>query len=129
MAKKQGFGRAEKLKSRKAIDALFASGKSFAFFPLRVKYAFVPGAESGIKTGVTVSKKYFKRAVHRNRLKRLMREAYRLQKEELLGMGKAKSFSGNLFFIYTDKTLCTFEVMYAAMGQCLQQLQKVIAQQ
>ena len=126
MVKPLRFGRAEKLKSRKLIDTLFASGSSLAAFPLRVKYQFTPAEEgaSTMQAGVTVSKKHFKRAVDRNRIKRLMREAYRLQKAALMQTVKEKNINAALFFMYTDKSLPDFATVYQAMTQCLEALQK-----
>lgn len=124
MAKRYGFGRAEKLKSRKSIDALFQHGKSFAIFPLRVTYTCAP-AEGGspmIQVGVTVSKRYFKKAVDRNRLKRLMREAYRLQKETVHAALVQSGQSCHLFFMFTDKTILSYDTIYTAMTQCLKKL-------
>ncbi|MDU8884703.1 ribonuclease P protein component [Yeosuana sp. MJ-SS3] len=76
------YSNKEKLKSKKLIGQLFAEGKSITNFPLRLIYLethFEDGSK--IKTGVSVSKKKFKRAVDRNRIKRLLREAYRLEKQ------------------------------------------------
>lgn len=75
------FNKKEKLKSKKCIDQLFTSGQSVSVFPLRLVYlptTFDDGTI--IKTGVSVSKRFFKTAVDRNRIKRLIREAYRLHK-------------------------------------------------
>ena len=75
------FGKQEKLKSKKLIGQLFTEGKSITVYPLKLFY--MPAAEdqeSKIKTAVSVPKKNFKRAVQRNRIKRLMRESYRLNK-------------------------------------------------
>lgn len=75
------YSKKEKLKSKKLIGQLFAEGKSVSAFPLRLVY--LPTAfddDVMAKTGVSVSKKYFKAAVDRNRIKRLMREVYRLNK-------------------------------------------------
>lgn len=77
------FPKKEKLKSQKLIEKLFLEGKALTAFPLRVLYLqtdFDDGAK--IKTGVSVSKRNFKKAVDRNRIKRLLREAYRLNKPE-----------------------------------------------
>ncbi|MBL0182209.1 MAG: ribonuclease P protein component [Chitinophagaceae bacterium] len=74
------FGKTEKLKSRKTIEQLFAEGKSFSNFPFRVIWKFTQTADAALQAGFTVSSKNFKNAVDRNRIKRLMREAYRLQK-------------------------------------------------
>jgi len=125
-----GFGKHEKLKSRKAINALFAEGKSFVVAPVRVKYSFVPLAEgtAPVQAGVSVSKKSFKRAVARNRIKRLLREAYRLQKRTLLQTAATANRQLVVFFMYTGKSLPTFELIYNAMTACLNQLQqKVLA--
>lgn len=75
----------EKLKSRKAIDTLFAKGKSVSKFPLRLVYIAHPEMETGlIQIGVSVSKKHFKRAHDRNYFKRVLRETYRLNKASLV---------------------------------------------
>lgn len=75
------YNRNEKLKSKKLIDQLFKNGQSVLVFPLRLVY--MPAVfENNVlaKTGVSVSKKHFKKAVDRNRIKRLLREVYRLNK-------------------------------------------------
>lgn len=72
----------EKLKSRKTIGALFAGGKSVTKFPLRLVY--LPIEEAPTQVAVSVSKKFFKRAVDRNYYKRLLREAYRKNKAQLI---------------------------------------------
>ncbi|MFH6767318.1 ribonuclease P protein component [Gaetbulibacter aquiaggeris] len=75
------FNKKEKLKSKKLIDTLFSEGQSLSAFPLRLVYISTPFDDGVLfKTGVSVSKKHFKRAVDRNRIKRLMREAFRLNK-------------------------------------------------
>ena len=76
------YPKTEKLKSKTTIDLLFSQGKSVSKYPLRLVYVPINlEKEELIKIGVSVSKKYFKKAVHRNRIKRLLREAYRLNKE------------------------------------------------
>ncbi len=77
--------KSEKLKSKKTIDALFSSGKSVSKYPLRLVYvAQAFDDDATIKLGVSVSKKYFKKAHDRNYYKRLLRESYRLNKHLLL---------------------------------------------
>ena len=74
------FPKSERLCSRKAIEALFASGnRSFTAFPLRVVYE----AAEETQILVSVSKRHFKHAVDRNRAKRQIREAWRLNRDIL----------------------------------------------
>lgn len=89
--KTQGYSRSEKLKQKRETTLLFEKGKWKSMGKLRLiivkqtdKIAenneTVPKADG--KIGVSVSKRYFKKAVDRNRIKRLLREAYRLHKTE-----------------------------------------------
>jgi ribonuclease P protein component len=129
MAKEFSFGKAEKLKSRKSIEALFAGGEAFSRFPIRVVFCLKPagdGTEAGVKVGVSATKKHFKKAVDRNRIKRLLREAYRLQKREAVAVAKERALQVEVFFLFTGKELPAFEVIFASMQQCLKQLQKKI---
>jgi ribonuclease P protein component len=129
MAKPFGFGKKEKLKSRKQIDDLFATGKSFAIFPIRVTYKLLPADEQlPLQVAVTASKKYFKKAVERNRIKRLLREAYRLQKAETIAIFRQKGQQAHVFFMYTDKTIAPFEEVKVTMGKCLKRLQQKVAE-
>ncbi|AUS05168.1 MULTISPECIES: ribonuclease P protein component [Pseudotamlana] len=75
------FSKKEKLKSKKRIEQLFAEGKSVSAYPLRLVFMPCQFEENTLaQTGISVSKRHFKLAVDRNRIKRLMREAYRLNK-------------------------------------------------
>ena len=126
MVKRYGFGKDEKLKSRKSIDELFAKGKSFTIAPVRVSYIFSKSPESTkLLTGVTVSKKYFKKAVDRNRVKRLLREAYRLQKNDLKELIISRGLAGHVFFMYNGKEIANFQVIMESINKCLQRLQKI----
>lgn len=93
------FPKAERLKSRKQIEALFRSGKSFNVFPLRVFYRWE--GEGIPRVGVGAPKRHFKRAVDRNRIKRLLREGYRLQKQVLSDAPPGL----HVFIVYTGKEL------------------------
>ncbi len=77
----QSYKKIEKLKSQKLIEKLFSDGKSVVAYPLRLVYIKTAFEDTvPLKAGVSVSKRNFKKAVHRNRIKRLLREAYRLNK-------------------------------------------------
>ena len=112
MTKVFTLSKQERLKSRKLIEQLFREGKSIAVFPYRVLYLPVNDADirlpATLQSGVAVSSKHFKKAVHRNKIKRLTREAYRLQKA---GLQQKLTETGKqliLFFIYTGRELPVF---------------------
>jgi ribonuclease P protein component len=106
MPKTFSYNKTEKLKSRKQMEQLFARGKSFLVFPVKVFYMEMAGETDGpIKVGVGASSKVFKKAVHRNRVKRLLREAYRLNKIPLHEFVEANNKKVAVFMLYIDKTL------------------------
>ncbi|MGC4040883.1 MAG: ribonuclease P protein component [Flavobacterium sp.] len=98
------YPKEEKLKSKKIIDLLFSEGKSVSKYPLRLVYV-AHDFEEGVplKMGVSVSKKYFKKAVDRNYFKRVLRECYRLNKHLLTENLDAKY--GIMFFYQTKERL------------------------
>jgi len=127
MVKEAGFGKAEKLKSRKVVEELFARGKSLNVFPIRISYKFLPlpaDEKTVLQVGVSVSKRNFKRAVDRNRIKRLLRETYRLQKRELIEVLKVQRRIGYVFFIYTDKQMPQYPIVFDTMSKCLEVLKR-----
>ena len=98
------FNKKEKLKSQKLIEKLFNEGKSVTVFPLRMLYLKTTHDDgSTIKTGVSVSKRNFKKAVQRNRIKRLLREAYRLNKPEYFN-NITTSYALMILYIGKDTT-------------------------
>ena len=126
MVKRYGFGKDEKLKSRKSIEELFSKGKSFTLAPIRVSYKFSKSADlPALLAGVTASKKNFKKAVDRNRIKRLLREAYRLQKNDLKELIIERALAGHVFFMYNGKEIADFKVIMESMKSCLKRLQKI----
>ena len=75
------FKKDERLKSRKIIERLYKEGKSLKAFPLRMVYFQTRDISNFyVQVGMSVPKRNFKKAVDRNRIKRLMRESYRKQK-------------------------------------------------
>ena len=117
MTQSHTFPKEEKLKSKKLIDALFVEGKSVKAFPLRVVYLEtpLPYPKIALQTGVSVSKRNHKLAVTRNRIKRLMREAYRNHKD--LVDTKGTTFA--LLIIYTGRDVITYSEMERAMIKVL----------
>jgi ribonuclease P protein component len=117
----------ERLKSAKVIQRLFKEGKSVANFPLRVMYLETEQQLSSLQAGFTVNKKNFKKAVDRNRIKRVMRESYRLQKNDLKSELEKSNKNLALFFIYTGKELPEYELVFKKTGSVLEKIEKSIS--
>ena len=126
------MGKEERLKSRKLIDRVFREGKSFAIFPFRVYYFPLPASGptpvsrpfSHLQAGFGASSRNFKKAVDRNRIKRLSREAYRLQKQALYDWLREKDQGLAVFFIYVGKELPDYQMVTGKIGLALQKLIK-----
>ena len=107
------YSKKEKLKSKAQIEFLFKEGKAITVYPLRLIYVATEFKDQSlIKTGVSVSKKLHKKAVKRNKIKRLMREAYRLN--------KPKDFNKNetafaLMILYLSKEEPSFKLLNTKM--------------
>ncbi|WP_319500009.1 ribonuclease P protein component [uncultured Draconibacterium sp.] len=115
------FKKTERLCSKKVIDKLFAEGESFLAFPIKVVYKVTELPQPvPVQAGFTVSKKIFKRAVKRNRIKRLMREAYRLNKQMLRVDADSQQMA--VFFIFIGKELPDFAQVEKAMKKALYKL-------
>ena len=121
--KRLTFKKEERLCSKKTIDKLFAEGESFLAYPFKVVFLKTPlGLKSPVQAGFSVGKRNFKRAVQRNRIKRLMREAYRLNKLELY----EKISTGRLavFFIFIGKTVPKYPEVEKGMKNAIKKLVK-----
>ena len=111
------LGKEERLKSKKLIESLYAEGKSIKNFPLRLIYLQAEHTSNfPVQAGFSVPKRNFKSAVSRNRIKRLLKEAYRLQKTVVYG-GVDKPY---VFMIsYIGKEELAYDVIYSKMNKLL----------
>ncbi|MGC9342645.1 MAG: ribonuclease P protein component [Bacteroidales bacterium] len=119
------FSKAEKLKSRKAISLLFEKGRNAYSFPVKILYHSKKAefdTKNPVKCGVSVSSKKFRKAVDRNLLKRRMREAYRLNKKDLMEVAFTKNLELNLFIIYLAKEKEDFFRIQQGMISALEQV-------
>jgi len=100
-----------RLKSKKIIDKLFREGKSYFSYPIKLVYLPLKDkdGEYGTQYTVSVSKRIFKRAVDRNRVKRQMREAIRLHLT-LLSDEEQTSFLA-MMFIYVGKEKLEYQTI------------------
>ncbi len=108
------FARSERLKSQKVIGELFKGGQnSFVAYPLRIVWKpmdaqWLAHPDAQVQVMISVPKRTFKTAVQRNRLKRQIREAYRLNKSALLEKINPEQFPIALMLMYVAKEALPF---------------------
>jgi ribonuclease P protein component len=130
------YSKQEKLKSRKALEQLFAKGKSFSVFPIKVFYTITDQSNADrlvadsalVQAGVGVSSRIFKKAHDRNKVKRLLREVYRTQKQPLYKTVVANQQALNVFFLYIGKELPVLADLQIAMEKTLEKLIRKISE-
>jgi ribonuclease P protein component len=123
MEKSYSFKKDERLKGKKAIATLFDKGNSFYCYPFRVLW--MPLAHQGsypVQTAVSVSKKYFKKAIDRNRIKRLMREAWRLNKISIYNTLEEHKGKIILMILYTGTRLPSYRLVLDSMEEVVSKL-------
>jgi ribonuclease P protein component len=117
------LGKQERLKSKKIVDELFNNGSSFFLQPIRVIYKYEKwGDIFPCKVAFTVSKRNFKKAVDRNRVKRLLREAYRINKKPLYDFLKLQDKQMAIAFIYTSNQLPEYETVNLTVQKIIKKL-------
>ena len=120
------YGKEEKLKSKKLIEALFIERQSVAKYPLRLAFKKLEVEENSLEktelqVAVSVSKKHFKKAVDRNYYKRVLRESYRLNKYLILDKISGKYA---LMILYQTKDRLPYEEINA---RTIQLFEKFVA--
>lgn len=146
MSKIYSYKKEDKLKSRKQTQFLFAKGQSMNAFPIKLIYTIenleqlsgnLPSPflnlttikEQGqLQTGVGAPSRTFRKAVMRNKVKRLLREGYRLEKPTFLSGNHLQGFRVNLFFLYTDSNVLTQKEIQEKIKQLLARLSEKLNQ-
>ena len=114
------LSRTERLKNAERISTVMAHRQSFSVYPLRVAYLLREDGQGQVKVAFSVSKKRFKHAVDRNRIKRLMRETYRIHKELLYRVVGEDSM--DILFIYSSFSTSSYRQMEESMVSLLEKL-------
>jgi ribonuclease P protein component len=125
---RQTFPKAERLTSRKLIEKLVQEGNSFSQYPFRLSWLPAELKEKvPAQVAIVVSKRNFKRAVDRNRIKRLMREVYRKNKSGLHQILTNKNMQCALLLLYTGKVVPDFAEVDRKLRLTLQRFEQTIA--
>lgn len=116
------YPKEEKLKLKKHIDLLFSEGKSVSKYPLRLVMVPLENSDVLLEMGVSVSKRYFKKAVDRNYFKRLLRECYR-KNQHILKDALPQPYA--MMFFYQTKDRLSYqeieEKTLALFQKCIEQ--------
>ncbi len=119
------FPKEQRLKSKKIIEQLFKKGQSTSDFPLKLLYLKTALPENvPIQVAVVAPKKHFKSAVKRNRIKRLIREAYRLNKAPIFNNMEAQYA---LVILYLGKEMPSFSKIEVGVKTLLTKFLKQIS--
>jgi ribonuclease P protein component len=122
------FGKEERLSHKNQIDSLFNEGRTFNTGPFKVIYRLNDASCAEVKILVAVAKKKFKKAVDRNKVRRLIREAYRLNKHLLIESVNTSTLSLHIGFIYIDdKADISFMEIEKQMIGCLEKIRKIVS--
>ena len=121
------YQKKDKFKSRNQTQHLFSTGQAINVFPIRLIYTIEPiatalemASPAGLlQAGVGAPSRTFRKAVQRNRVKRLLREAYRLEKPNFITQAALDNKRVNLFFLYTDVNVLTQLEIQAKVKEAL----------
>ena len=117
------LNKTEKLTSRTAIERLFGEGKSLMAFPLRAAYRLREPGDAPVQFLISIPKKRIRRAVNRVLLRRRTREAYRLNRRELLTPTLLQQGIGvDIAFVYLDNAPPPYSVINEKMTSLLQRI-------
>ncbi|MBE0639042.1 MAG: ribonuclease P protein component [Bacteroidales bacterium] len=128
------FNKNERLCSRILIEKLFNEGTSFLIYPIKVVYYTDRiekengRSDAPLQVLISVSKKKFRRAAHRNKIKRLMRESYRTHKSELTTLLIKKEYELALGLIYIGDSIPEFGYLKSKIISIMKRLNQEFLQ-
>lgn len=122
------FAKNEKLTGETTVNELFLKGESFIAYPVRVVWTYEMAEAASLKVLMSVPKKKLKHAVDRNRVKRLLREAYRHHKQELSSLILEKGLQVKVAFVWIPNEVLEYAKVERKVADALSKMQKQLAQ-
>jgi len=128
MTKKRfGFSKAEKLCSQRVISSLFDDGESFFSYPFNIVWMVSTNRlEFPARLAISVPRKSFKKAVHRNRIKRMIREAWRYNKHNLYSFLEQHNYQLVIMLIYNGKNIPEFRTLMEDMREMVSKFSLIL---
>lgn len=121
------FPAEERIKSRKLLEELYEKGDQLKLYPFLLKYLRRDTEDSAkVQIVISIPKKNVKKAVRRNRIRRQLKEAYRLNKADLLSQFKPTDKGLALFLIYTGKDDQSYQQLEDRLKKLLSKIQEVL---
>ena len=120
------FPKSQRLCSRDDFQRLLSQKQSFYLYPFVCYYGMVEQKnEFEAKIAVSVSKKRIKRAVHRNRIKRLIKESYRQNKQLIYDVMQPQQAELHLFLVYVESKILPYSFINSKMILLINKLLKI----
>lgn len=126
MTAPEGLPKYERICKENDIQRLFNQGVGFSVYPYRIVYRFYCDENYPVtcRLLVSVSKKRFHHAFKRNRVKRLMREAWRKNKSRLYEICQKDNISVDVALVYTATVIHSYEEMFRKTKKAIDELVK-----
>jgi len=117
------FGKQDKVKGKKAVSRIFENPKSsITLFPFKAFYSISKSNKSNVRFAVSVPKKKFKRAVDRNKIKRLVKEVLRLNKLILNKELDKRNVSVHVMILFNGKKIPSYNSVDVKIKEILKRL-------
>ena len=124
------FGKDERVSGKMRIDHLFAAATSFLAYPFRIVfYEYECAAPEPVSVLISIPKKRLKRATARNRMKRLVKEAYRLNKSLIPSELLLDNHRIDVVFVYVKDELCGYDVVEKSVCKSLREISNKLMKQ